>query len=120
MNHGRLQMEETKKPNHVHVSVDNSGNVVCKPNPLPATGRDVTLKFVLKTDGYVFPNDGAVVVSEPGLQFPEPSQTVPPSNTIATLLDRNTALATFSYTVTVQQVSSGQLLRIDPTIINGE
>jgi len=119
MNHGRLQMEETKKPNHVHVTVD-SGKVVCDPHALPATGRDVKLKFVLKTDGYVFPNEGAVVVSQPGLQFPEPSQTVPPSNTIATLLDRNTAVGTFSYTVTVQQVSSGQLLRVDPTIINGD
>jgi hypothetical protein len=113
-------MEETKKPNHVHVTVDNSGTVVCYPNPLPATGRDIKLKFVLKTDGYVFPNEGAVVVSQPGLQFPEASQTVPPNDTIATLFDRNTAKGDFSYTVTVQQVSSGQLLRIDPTIINGE
>jgi len=112
-------MEDTKKPNHVHVTVDASGTVDCDPNPLPADGRDIHLKFVLKTDGYVFPQDAAVVVANPGEEFPEPSKTVPPNAVIATLYDRNTGPGTFRYTVTVQKVSSGELFRHDPTIDNG-
>jgi len=113
-------MEDTsKKPNHVIVTVDSSDTVSCDPNPLPADGRDIKLKFELKTDGYVFPQSEAVVVADPGNEFPEPSKTLPPSDTIATLFDRNTGPGRFTYTVTVKKVSTGELLRHDPTIDNG-
>ena len=110
-------MEDTQKPNHIHVTVDTLGAVSCDPNPVPADGKDIKLKFVLLTDGYVFPDSDAVVVTNPGGEFPEPSKT--PSSTIATLFDRNTGPGTFRYTVTVQKVSTGELLRHDPSISNG-
>lgn len=111
-------MEDNNKPNHVTVTIDTNGKVACDPNPVPADGRDIKLKFLLQADGYVFPEDGAVVVSEPGVEFPEPSQTLP-GNTSATLFDRNSKAGTFRYTVTVQKVATGELLRHDPSINNG-
>ena len=117
MSHGTTAMEDTKKPNHVHVTIDSSGTLNCDPNPLPADGKDIKLKFVLLTDGYVFPQEKALVVANPGVEFPEPSKT--PSDTIATLFDRNTGPGSFTYTVTVQKVSTGELLRHDPLINNG-
>lgn len=113
-------MEDTsKKPNHVIVTVDASGTVACDPNPLPADGKNIQLKFVLQAGGYVFPADGAVVVSNPGAEFPEPSKTLPPGHTKATLFDRNTGPGAFRYTVTVQEVATGRFLRHDPMIDNG-
>jgi len=112
-------MEDTKVPNHVRVTVDSSDKVFCDPNPLPADGRDIKLKFVLKTDGYVFPQTDAVVVSNPGTEFPEPSQTIGPDDTKATLFDRNTGPGTFTYTVTVKKVATGEFFRHDPSINNG-
>ena len=111
--------QNSKKPNHVFVTVDTSGKVHCAPNPLPADGRNIELKFVLEADGYVFPQDNAVIVSEPGAEFPEPSKTLTPDDTKATLFDRNTGPGTFRYTVTVQEVATGKHLRHDPTINNG-
>ncbi len=111
--------QNSKKPNHVYITVDASGKVHCDPNPLPADGRNIELKFVLEAGGYVFPEDNAVVVSDPGTEFPEPSQTLPPENTKATLHDRNTGPGTFRYTVTVQEVATGKHLRHDPMINNG-
>jgi len=111
--------DNTKKPNHVTVTVDASGTVACDPNPLQVDGRAVQLKFVLKTDGYVFPQDAAVVVATPGVEFPEPSKTLPPDSMKATLFDRNTCAGDFRYTVTVKKVSTGELLRHDPMINNG-
>lgn len=116
----KLPMEVTSKnPNHVTVTVDPLGKVACDPDPLPADGRDIHLKFVLNTAGYVFPQDAAVVVSNPGVEFPEPSRTLPPNDTQATLFDRNTQKGSFKYTVTVQQVATGNLIEYDPTIDNG-
>jgi len=43
--------------------------------------------------------NGAVVVTNPGEQFPFPSRTLPPNDIKATLYDRNTAVGEFSYTV---------------------
>jgi hypothetical protein len=111
--------DATNKPNHVTVTVDPSGTVGCDPNPLPTDGRNVILKFVLITEGYVFPKEGAVVVTDPGTEFPEPSKTLPPNDTKATLFDRNTGPGDFRYTVTVQKVATGELLRHDPMIENG-
>ena len=110
-------MEDTKKPNHVHVTIDSSGTVNCDPNPLPADGKDIKLKFVLLTDGYVFPQEKAVVVANPGVEFPEPQKhraTPSPRRS-----DRSTLVRESTYTVTVQKVSTGELLRHVPLINNG-
>ena len=104
--------------NHVDVTVDSSGNVACNPDPLPVNGNNATLKFDVQTTGYAFPDSDAVVVSNPGDQFPDPSHTQGPSNTSATLHDKNTVAGDFKYTVTVKRLSDGQLIPFDPTIQN--
>src|SRR5690349_3701976 len=83
----RNPMDNT--PNQAIVTVDAAGNVVCTPNPLPANGKNVELKFALQADGYVFPEADALVVSNPGTEFPQPSRTLPPHGTTALLFDRN-------------------------------
>ena len=113
-------MDETNKPNQVIVTVDANKTIVCTPDPLPALGHDIELKFVLKTEGYVFPNDDtAVVVTNPGPEFPRPSKTLPPGNTTATLFDRNSKAGSFKYTVNVWPSGGGQALSLDPMINNG-
>jgi hypothetical protein len=109
---------QTSNPSRVTVTVDASGTPVCSPDPVRVRGRDAQLMFELQTAGYVFPKDGAVVVSDPGSQFPQPSRTLPPHDTTATLLDRNTEVASFKYTVTVKNIATGQLVPLDPIIQN--
>ena len=106
-------------PNQAIVTVDAAGNVVCTPNPLPANGKNVELKFALQADGYVFPEADALVVSNPGTEFPQPSRTLPPHGTTALLFDRNSEAGTFRYTVTVQRIATGEFFRHDPMISNG-
>lgn len=108
----------TSNPNEVIVTVDAAGTVACTPELLTVSGCDAVLKFVLQTDGYVFPKDDAVTVSNPGQQFPFPSRTLPKKPTTATLYDHNTEASDFKYTVTVKKISNGQLLQLDPIIQN--
>jgi hypothetical protein len=102
--------------NQVTVTVNAGGRPACSPDPVPARGHDALLTFTLQASGYIFPRDNAVVVSNPGSQFPQPSHT--PTDTMATLLDRNTEGGSFKYTVTVQEVGTGRLIELDPTIEN--
>ncbi|HEV8315617.1 MAG TPA: hypothetical protein VGQ23_21355 [Burkholderiaceae bacterium] len=104
--------------NHIAVTVDASGNVACNPDPVPVRGSNATLRFEVQTTGYAFPDNDAVIVSDPGTQFPDPSHTQGPSNTSATLHDNNTTAGSFKYTVTVKRLSDGQLIPYDPTILN--
>lgn len=105
-------------PNRVIVKVDATGNLSCTPAILSVSTPNVDLLFIVQTTGWAFPASNAVVVADPGTQFPNGSQTVPPANTRATLYDANTLPGDFAYTVTVQHVTSGQVLRLDPTIRN--
>ena len=109
---------KTSKPNEVIVTVDAAGTVACAPEQLTVSGCDAVLKFVLHTEGYVFPKDDAVTVSNPGKQFPFPSRTLPKKPSTATLYDHNTEASDFKYTVTVKKVSNGELLQLDPIIRN--
>jgi hypothetical protein len=113
-------MPQTSQPNRVIVTVDTHKKIACTPDPLPADGRNVELTFVLQTDGYVFPTDGtAIVVTNPGTEFPTPSRTLPPNNTTAMLFNHNSKAGTFKYTATVLPVGGGAPLIFDPTIVNG-
>ena len=115
-----LPMEATSKPNQVIVTVDTNKQIACTPDPVPANGRNVELTFVLKTAGYVFPTDGtAIVVTNPGTEFPTPSRTLPPNDTTAMLFNRNSKAGTFKYTATVLPVGGGAPLIFDPIISNG-
>jgi hypothetical protein len=104
-------------PNHVDVTVDGNGTIQCTPDPVSARGGNAVLKFDLQTSGYVFPDSGAIVITDPGTQFPDPSQTQP-SKTTVHLNDRNTERGDFKYTVTVKRLSDGQLIEHDPIIKN--
>lgn len=109
---------EAALPNRVIVKVDADGKPTCTPAILSVSAPSVDLLFILQATGYVFPASNAVVVTNPGTQFPNGSQTVPPANTRATLYDANTLPGDFAYTVTVQHVASGQQSSVDPTIRN--
>lgn len=109
----------------VHVIVDVSidaesrTRITCDPPVRTVTeteGPDVSIHFRLRGDDWVFPDTDAIVVTDGGDQFPEPSDTVRPR--LAKLLDCNSATGTFSYTVTVQNRVTGQRSSIDPVIKN--
>jgi hypothetical protein len=101
---------------HVIVNVDAAGQMDCVPSELTVTGSDVLIAFHLNGMDWAFPAAAAVVVSDPEGQFPFPSWTL--NDKLATLLDRNTAKASFSYTVTVRNIRTGHQQRLDPTIKN--
>lgn len=106
-------------PHRVIVTVDAKKNVVCTPERVSVSDRcNAVLKFVLQTDGYVFPKEGAVVVIDPGEQFPFPSRTLPKHPTKATLYDHNSAAGGFKYSVYVTDVVTGEVLMVDPIIVN--
>jgi hypothetical protein len=98
------------------VTVDASGSPIVTPNPLQITSGPVLIVYQLHDAAYVFPEQGAVVVTDPGPSFPRPSNTVAPR--MATLYDTVEAKADFHYTVTVQHVATGRRSSIDPTIRN--
>lgn len=106
-------------PHKVTVTVDADGTVVCTPEKVTVLDCDTVLKFVIETDGYVFPQNDAVVVTNPGKQFPFPSRTLPKQPTKATLYDHNSAAGDFKYTVYVEDVATGKTLELDPSILNG-
>jgi len=108
----------TSDPHQVIVTVEADKTVVCTPEQVSVKGCDTVLKFLLQTDGYVFRQDDAVVVSDPGKQFPFPSRTLPKQPTKATLYDHNTASGGFKYSVYVTDVATGEVLFVDPTINN--
>lgn len=101
------------------VTVDADDNVHVTPDHVKVQGKNVLLTFDLDTPGYIFAGTGAVVVTDPGSQFPITSWTLPPTSTTAVLLDLCTETGIFSYTVHVQKVSSGKRLWVDPIIENG-
>lgn len=107
-------------PHKVIVTVDAKGKVACAPDQVVVRGCDTVLKFLLRTEGYVFREKDAVVVDNPGDQFPFPSRTLRKQPTKATLYDHNSAPGDFKYTLYVKNVGTGEVLELDPTINNGE
>jgi hypothetical protein len=101
---------------HVSVTVDSSGAVSCSPNTANLSGSNVLVVFRLDTPGYAFPVDNAVVVNNPGSQFPYPSWTAYPG--YAALFDLDSNTAEYSYTVNVIELSTGRTLSVDPAIKN--
>ncbi len=109
----------TSDPHEITVTVDAKQNVVCSPEHLTVSDRcNAVLKFVLQTQGYVFRQKRAVIVSDPGKQFPFPSRTLPNHPMKATLYNHNTVGGVFKYSVYVKDVATGTVLMVDPTIIN--
>lgn len=100
----------------VNVSVvDNA--IVCSPDPVDVTSLDSRLRFELPAQGdWVFPAHGAIVISDPGAQFPYGCHRV--GERVVLLKDRNTAKGSYKYTVNVRNRVNGQALSLDPEIRN--
>lgn len=109
---------QADKINEVTVTVDANEQITCTPDQLTVTGSDAVLRFTLQSSGYTFPTSAAVVVDNPGTQFPFPSRTLAKTPPQATLYDHCSEANSFKYTVTVQRVSDGGLISFDPMIIN--
>ncbi len=101
----------------VNVSVSSTGIISCSPDPVPVNGSNATITFNLHTSGYAFPSNAAVVVSNPGSQFPNPSVTA--SSILVTLLDVNSDSNRYKYTVHLVNTADNSPLSLDPTIENG-
>ena len=101
----------------VLVAVTAGGDVVCTPDPVVVKSTQTTLVFRLVTPGWEFRARNAIVVSQPGTEFPESSKTAAGGRK-ATLLDRDRRVGSYAYTVTVVQPSTGRVGTVDPTIEN--
>lgn len=104
----------------VTVTTDIHGNprVTCTPSEADVLVPGTTLQFNLATTGWAFPTTDPVYVDPPDLNnFPYPSAWV--NSTQCTLYDAYTSTGLFSYLVTVQHTTTGQVLKHDPTIRNG-
>jgi hypothetical protein len=102
---------------HVAVSVQRDETIVCNPDPIDVKRGQRVLEFRLQTPGYVFREKDAIVVSNPGRDFPRPSVTSE-SGTKATLRDRDLDRREYKYSVYLKQVSTGRIISVDPTIRN--
>lgn len=100
----------------VQVNVDSKGNVSCSPDPIPVKGANVLIQFKLVGEGWEFADKDAIVVDNPGSNFPYPSWTLKPQR--AALLDADNSTGDFKYSVTVVETSSGRPVVFDPTIRN--
>lgn len=102
---------------HVDVSVDpKAGSIVCSPDPVPVKARNALVAFHLKSDGFRFREQNAIVVTDPRRDFPYPSWTVGPDR--ATLLDLDSTAASYKYSVFLVDTRSGKEISVDPTIEN--
>ena len=102
----------------VAVTIED-GTIVCTPNPadiLKDTSH-VLLVFTLSADGFRFRTAKAIELDSPVDDFPFASWTI--SDTQAALFDRNQVADTFSYTVTLVNIKTGEELSVDPEIKNG-
>lgn len=103
---------------NVNVSVSATGGISCSPDPVQISGSNVTINFNLQTAGYQFAPSNAIVVTNPGSQFPSPSWNSS-TGLAAHLVDVNSDNNAYKYTVALVKVSTGQTLSLDPTIENG-
>lgn len=99
----------------VSVSV-SGGSIVCSPDPVQVKSCDTTLKFTVATPGYKFRAENAIVVTNGGSEFPQPSQTSADGLT-ATLEDCCDQRGSYKYSVYLKD-ASGRIVMVDPDISN--
>lgn len=107
-------MSDTVK--FVFVTINGQEVVRCTPDPVDVSGVNVLINFRIVTDGWVFPDTGAVTVADGGTTFPYPSWTLGPQS--AALLDTGVEKGDFSYTLALTHVASGRRVTVDPSIRN--
>jgi len=103
---------------HVVVTIDGSGNPVCTPDPVNVASNNVLVYATIdpSATGYTFPDSNAIVINTQNSDFPYQSWTVKP--TLAAVLDLGHNAGNYDYTVFVNS-PTGQKLRVDPVIKNG-
>jgi hypothetical protein len=101
----------------VTVTVTPNGDVTCSPDPVVVSAAQSTVSFRMATTGWVFRATNAIVVLNPGSDFPLPSKTSPDGKK-AVLQDRDTTTGSYAYTVYVLHPASGREASVDPTIEN--
>lgn len=101
----------------VSVSVSGDETIICSPDPIDVKSGQNTIEFRVVTAGYVFPKDNAIVVENPGRDFPRPSVTSE-GGAKATLRDRDLDQKSYKYTVYLRHVASGRIISVDPVIRN--
>jgi hypothetical protein len=115
---------------HVTVSIDpNTGQPVCTPDTTPVNLANVLIYASLDTNavtaGFTFPDNNAIAINNPpnpDPNFPYPSWTIKNGGgkkVNAALFDALASTGSFNYTVSVVS-PTGQRLRVDPVIQNGE
>jgi len=105
------------KAAQVTVTVGADEAIVCSPDPIDVKRGQTIVEFRLATPGYVFRQRNAIVVTDPGRDFPVPPVTSP-DGTVVTLRDRRLDSREYKYSVYLVQVSTGKVICVDPTIRN--
>ena len=100
----------------VTVTVDAKGQIHCDPDVLLVKGKIPAIQFLLVTDGYAFPEQGAVVLKKSSPDFPDKAETVNAKH--VNLKDLNKTKGSHAYGVTVIETSSGKAIDLDPTVVN--
>ena len=98
------------------ITVDAMGGITVTPDPISVSGQRLLLVFSLDTAGWVFPDNGALVVTSGGDQFPYVSWTM--KSQLASLFDANTSAGDFKYTINVVNSATGATYSLDPTVKN--
>lgn len=101
----------------VTVTVGEGETIVCSPDPIDVKRGQTAVEFRIGTPGYLFRQKNAIVVSDPGRDFPLPS-TTSPDGTVATLRDRRLDRREYKYSVYLVELASGKVICVDPTIRN--
>jgi|GEM_PF-1049411 len=110
----------------VVASPDGKVDIICTPEQADVAKdtSHVLLVFTLKTTGFRFPLDHAIIIdpqqaaaAEAKTNFPFASWTI--SDSQAALFDTNRTAQPFAYTVNVINNSTGVPYNIDPVINNG-
>lgn len=100
---------------NVDVALDSSGKLACVPATLAVSGPNVLINFSLQAAGYSFPDSGAICFESSTSQFPAAWKI---SAVQMTLVDFDGVQGSDVYTLNVVDNASGQLVPIDPIIVN--
>jgi hypothetical protein len=100
----------------VSVTVTNGNELQFAPDPVTILKPNALVTFNLLTPGYIYPVDGtALVVNDDQGEFPIAWYISPVSIGLA---DYNNAAGDYSYTMSVQDIATGQRISKDPQITN--
>jgi len=108
---------QVAKAAQVSVTVGPKDAIVCSPDPVNVKPGQTKVEFRIATPGYVFRQKNAIVVSNPGRDFPLPSVTSPDGQSV-TLRDRRLDCGDYKYDVYLVEVSTGRVITVDPVIRN--